>query len=232
MYTHTYPREPRLDYLKEALGVDNVSGLEIFDMGGNNGNLLRDGIETYEIHPENYTCMDIDSIVMSKCRAEFKDATWLTRPLMHPLYDYYAGDDDYDFLKLNEKFDVIFAYSVYSHSSHESMHRDLDLMYKCLKPQGKMCISFIDTESVMHFITKRLHEYGTSVEYDAFKNVSDYTYFINNDVITKEYEHLSSIEYFLNVYNPEWLQQDLESKYQNCIMTTGIFQPNFVITRT
>lgn len=231
MFTQTYPREPRLDYLKQAIGMDNISGLDILDMGGNNGNLLRDGLEVYEIHPDNYTCMDVDGIVMRKCQSEFPEATWLTRTIGHHLYNCHNSSKDLNFSELNNKFDIIFAFSVYSHAYYDDLLDDLDIMYQCLKPQGKLCFTFIDTQSVKHFIYKRKNEYGSSVDLEAFEDVTDFAYFINNDIITKDCVQDENYDYFLSVYNSEWLYENIKSKYPSCVMDTNVFQPNFVITR-
>lgn len=214
--SYDYPREFRIEYLKEAIGIKNLKGLQILDWGGNHGNLLKDGVESHEIDPTDYTCIDVDARVMEESRKAFPDASWITRCVTHPVYNAHKDQKDIDFTPHLNKYDVVYAYSVYTHDTWEKAFEDLDILYKLAKPRGKICFSYVDPKSAEIFRRKRINEFGYSVEPDAFDNIVDWCYFVNHDTLTKEYDREKSCQYFVAIFNPNWLKDQIEFRWGNC----------------
>ena len=53
---------------------------------------------------------------------------------------------------------------------------------------------------------KRIHEYGSAVDFDVFENVETGVYFIGHDtVLDLDHDIPNDIDYLLTYYNPEWL---------------------------
>jgi SAM-dependent methyltransferase len=239
-YSFGVPRANRLEYLKAATSTDSVKGLRILDWGGNNGNLLRDGLETGEMFEHDYTCIDVDTDVISECREKHPDANWIIRPVTHPVYNMHQADQDIDFEPHLNKYDIVFAYSVYTHDIWEKMEHDLDVMYAMTRPGGKVCFTFIDPEVAHVFRIKRIREYGESVPEDSFKDIKDWMYFINNDTLTKSYERELDCDYFIAIFNTDWIMKKITKRWAQCQLykpdltkiqdwATEAWQPSIVI---
>src|SRR6056300_1141861 len=163
MYSCKFPREHRITHLKNITGLKTLNGLKICDWGGNHGNLLLDGLECNEIAEEDYTCIDVDEKVLSESKQQFPSAEWIVRPVTHPVYNTHSADCDVDFSVYENKFDVLYAYSVYTHDTHEKLFADLNIMYSIIKPGGFMCFTYINQYNVSVFVEKRKQDYGHAV---------------------------------------------------------------------
>lgn len=241
-FSFEVPRASRLEYLKKSTNISDVSGLKILDWGGNTGNLLMDGIEIGEINPADYTCIDVDASVMENSAEKFPLAKWITRPVAHPVYACHDEQEDIDFTPHLNQYDVIFAYSVYTHDIWEKMIEDIDTMYSLLKPGGKICISYIGPDSAHVFRQKRINEYGHTVEPEAFAAIDDWCYFINNDILTKSYDRENECKYFISIFNHDWIKSLIESRWGECDshipdlnkiqdFQTEAWQPSITITK-
>ena len=71
-------RTERLKLFKQAINIDDWTGLKILDYGGNAGNLLKDGIETGEIKESDYTCLDVDEKVLVEEHKKYPDAKFIS----------------------------------------------------------------------------------------------------------------------------------------------------------
>ena len=91
----------------------------VLDFGGNAGNLLRD--DNCTICPENYYCIDVIQEALDEGRRRFPQAHWVH-------YNRYncslnpEGDRDLPVPDLGIEFDVMLAYSVFTHTTREEMH--------------------------------------------------------------------------------------------------------------
>lgn len=230
-FSYEFPRMPRLMYLKKATGLD-IRGKTILDLGGNSGNLLKDGLETGEIDQSNYTCIDIDQTVIEKYKKIYPNASWITRPVKHQVYHTHEYDSDLDFSVFSESFDVIFAYSVYTHDTCEKMWSDLNILYKLLKHDGVLCCSYISKKIASVFLEKRIKEYGSAISKELIDDVQDYVYYVDNDKLVKNYDRSIKCNHFLTVFNDDWLSLELEKRFENVAMKwISPMQPCFVITK-
>ena len=214
-YSFSVPRASRLKYLKEATRTPNVSGLKILDWGGNNGNVLRDGLASNEILPEDYTCIDVDGKVIEQSAELFPRATWITRPVTHPVYRFHNCDDDLDFTPHLNKYDIVFAHSVYTHDVWEKAVKDLEIMYSLTKPGGKVCFTYIDNEAAQIFRIRREKHYGSSIKPSDIAEIADFSYFINHDTLTQNYDRTKSCDFFIAIYNTKWLEEQIKARWNN-----------------
>lgn len=128
-------------YFDAQLDHPNWSDKLVLDFGGNRGNILFD--PACQIHPHNYYCVDVVKEAIDDGRRMFPDAHWAH-------YDRYncsfnpAGIADLAIPDFGREFDVILAYSVFTHTTLEEMHDLVTQLERKLVPGGKLAFTFID----------------------------------------------------------------------------------------
>jgi len=134
-------KSAQFEYFNEQLDYPDWSGKLVLDFGGNHGNLLRDPL--CAIRQENYYCLDVISDAIEEGRETFPDAHWFH-------YDRYncsfnpEGVVDLPVPDLGVKFDVILAYSVFTHTTFVEMQDLLAQLEACLAPGGTLAFTFVD----------------------------------------------------------------------------------------
>ena len=128
-------------YFDEQLDHPDWSGKRVLDFGGNKGNLLLDPACAIR-HPDYY-CLDVISDAIDEGRGMFPDAHFIH-------YDRYncsfnpEGIRDLPVPDLGVKFDVILAYSVFTHTTFEEMTDLIAQLQQRLAPGGMLAFTFID----------------------------------------------------------------------------------------
>lgn len=128
-------------YFAQQLGEANWRGKNVLDFGGNIGNILRDPNST--IDHDRYWCLDVAPESIEKGRAEFPEAHWL-------FYDRYCfffnpfGVEQLDLPRLEQAFDVIVAYSVFTNTPRRDMLQLVAQLEDRLAPGGAFAFTFID----------------------------------------------------------------------------------------
>lgn len=207
MYNFTYlsPREERLSIFKQALGIDNWQGLQILDYGGNNGNLLRDGLATGDITESNYTCLDVDQETLRIAKNEFPNARWLPYNRPNPVYNPTGHWTQLPFMDL--QFDIACAYGVHSHLTYEDLYFDLMELKRVAK---HVAVSVVDEQWLKRVAWKRMHDHGDNIhpKWKDPSGVKHYRYYIDHDqVMYKRSELPVSCDHMVTLYNMEWLQE-------------------------
>jgi hypothetical protein len=202
----SYPRENKIHLFRYACDISSAENLKILDWGGNNGNLLRDGMECQEIEPENYTCVDVDQIVIQEMKQELPQANWIYRPVSNPVYSTLNQDLN---IELDTDYDVIFCYSVYTHDVFDVLLKDLTYLINHVKSGGKIICSIATEKLIPHVIDRRINEYGSAVDESYLQGIKSVKYLIDNNKVLKEYDR-SHCRHFMAFYNPEWLIKQLK----------------------
>ena len=128
-------------YFDEQLDYPDWSDKLVLDFGGNRGNLLHD--PSCRIRHENYYCLDVIRDAIDEGRKTFPGAHWVH-------YDRYnrsfnpEGVPDLPVPDLGVKFDVILAYSVFTHTTFEEMKELVGQLETRLAPGGTLAFTFID----------------------------------------------------------------------------------------
>lgn len=227
-----YPREHRLEYLKSATGIEDFSDMDVLDWGGNHGNLIRDGLRC-----KSYTCADIDNQGIHMGKQDFPEHTWIHFNKFHPVYSNSIAEVDIDLT--DDAYDLIFAYSVFTHDTVEEMVAELTMLKQKLRSNGVLCASYIDPATAKIFVIKREAEYQQSINRNTFNSLTDYAYFIDNLTVTTEYDRSQKCNHFLSVYNTGWLLEKLSQILGKCEIYspdrfeitdyhTQPFQPSFI----
>jgi SAM-dependent methyltransferase len=131
----------RFNYFNQQLDYPQWSTKSVLDFGGNEGNLLLD--HNCTIRPENYYCIDVVSEALDVGRSRFPRAYWV-------YYNRYNCSFNPEGIKglpvpdLGIEFDIILAYSVFTHTTREEMHNLVDQLQTRLAPGGTLAFTFID----------------------------------------------------------------------------------------
>ena len=162
------------------------------------GNLL---LMNPDLPHENYTCVDINYNEMEDGRKRLPNAKWIHYDRFNPMYN--PSGDPKALPELNEKYDLIYAYSVFSHCSYEDLLEFIDFFKTKLNKNGTIYISVvINTDVIVRwFEGKRIYEYGSC---DSLSFCPETYYYLVNNKIRDEIP--DSCKYLVTVYNKEFLQ--------------------------
>lgn len=128
-------------YFAQQLGEANWRGRNVLDFGGNVGNILRDPNST--IDHDRYWCIDVVPESIEKGTTEFPQAHWV-------FYDRYCfyfnpfGVRDLALPSLDQTFDYIVAYSVFTNTPRTEMLQLIEQLKDKLAPGGALAFTFID----------------------------------------------------------------------------------------
>ena len=128
-------------YFDKQLDHPDWRGKSVLDFGGNRGNILFDS--ACRIQPRDYYCIDVIKDALDDGRSLFPEAHWAH-------YDRYNcsfnpdGAVDLAVPDFGRRFDIIPAYSVFTHTTREEI-RDLVAQLEAkLAPGGTLAFTFID----------------------------------------------------------------------------------------
>ena len=200
-----FPRTARLDIFKQATSIDNWSGLKILDYGGNAGNLLRDGLRTGEIVQSDYTCLDVDKLVLAECRKELPEANWVDYDRYNPVYNS-KGVKKLPLPFEDNSFDIVCAYSLHSHTSYEDLIFDLEEMKRV---GGVVATSIVDLEFLKVVKKKREFDYGDKL-HPLWHNplpLDEYRYYVNGEFAGNP-TLPEWCNFLITVYNLDWLKKE------------------------
>jgi SAM-dependent methyltransferase len=128
-------------YFSLQLGDSDWSRKNVLDFGGNIGNMLRDPNST--IDERRYWCLDVNSEAIDAGRASHPNAHWH----FYNRNCFFFNPTGVPHLKLpllQERFDYIVAYSVFTNSSRADMIDLVAQLRRLLKADGRLAFTFID----------------------------------------------------------------------------------------
>lgn len=128
-------------YFDRQLECPDWPNKTVLDFGGNQGNLLLD--PSCSIRHENYYCLDVIPDAIAAGRSLFPAAHWIH-------YDRYNcsfnpdGVADLPVPDPGLKFDLILAFSVFTHTTWEETRELIEQLRALLVAGGKLAFTFID----------------------------------------------------------------------------------------
>lgn len=128
-------------YFDRQLGRPDWASTTVLDFGGNVGNILAEPGCT--IRPERYHCLDVIRDALDAGRTRFPTAHWTH----YDRYNYSfnpGGTVGLPIPELGTRFDVILAYSVFTHAGLEEMRELVGQLRGCLTDRGTLAFTFID----------------------------------------------------------------------------------------
>jgi SAM-dependent methyltransferase len=131
----------RFNYFNQQLDYPDWNNKAVLDFGGNEGNLLLD--HNCAIRPENYYCVDVIKEALKVGRRRFPQAHWIHFNRYNCSFNP-EGIADLPIPEMGIEFDMILAYSVFTHTTREEMHNMVEQLQACLAPGGTLAFTFID----------------------------------------------------------------------------------------
>jgi 2-polyprenyl-3-methyl-5-hydroxy-6-metoxy-1,4-benzoquinol methylase len=128
-------------YFDQQLDHPDWSGKSVLDFGGNRGNILRD--PSCRIEPQNYYSVDVIKDAIDEGRNTFPEAHFFH-------YDRYncsfnpTGVVDLAIPDFEHRFDIVLAYSVFTHTTLAEMKDLAGQLEAQLAPGGALAFTFID----------------------------------------------------------------------------------------
>lgn len=196
--------------------VPNLDNLKILDWGCGNSSLLtvEDASEP-AIAQSNYVGVEMNTNFSDNV-TNYPDASYYYRHLPHQIKAYNVDGNVQPLSGIHiDQYDVVFAYSVYSHATIEQIDHDLELLYPFLKPGGKLIFSYCDSDWGKILRSKRSMKGEEIVPaLGEFDNITDYLYYIDSNRLTKVFDHVvEQVDYFISLFNQSWLQSRLETLF-------------------
>jgi len=213
-----FPRQPRLRFFDLMHDSPDWNKSSILDIGGNRGNLLLDSsdmnqLESRKFQPEQYTCLDVDLEAIEYGKTTHPTANWIHHNAFNNVYNP-NGMDELPLPFENNSFDIICAYSVYSHTTFKQFIHDLIEILRVCKTGGSIAITLVDIGSAEWFIEKRKVDYDVKrppIIIEDIKAVGplDYVYYVDNDLLIDEIYSRNKMDYLVTVYSLKWLSDFL-----------------------
>lgn len=188
----------RYDLYGKLKSTINFSNRKILDFGGSFGNLIESS--NGKILSNNYTCIDVDNIALDEGRKNFPDANWIWYDRYNTMYN----PDGIDIWPKLDKYDLIFSYSVFSHSNYNDLISTIEYFKTILTDNGEIFISYPSQthDKLVDWLTeKRTAQYGSC---DKIVPNSTYIYFRDNEIINTMPD---KSEHFFTLYNDNFMKK-------------------------
>lgn len=141
MATMISTRETQFSYFDQLLEGPVWKGSKILDFGGNVGGFLVSAGD--HIDHDDYWCLDLNHEVIKKGHRNFPRAHFCHYNRYSSQYNP-NGVRDLPIPGLGLKFDIILAFSVFTHTHRNEMLALVEQLQSMLKPQGVLAFTFTD----------------------------------------------------------------------------------------
>jgi len=209
---------PRTDFtnrfplFQEAFKDVNFNN--VLDFGGNRGNLLY--FSEGKIKESNYTCIDVSIESIKSGWKEFPLSDFLYYDRYNWAYNHNGKKEItlFDPKKHFKRYDVIWAWSVFSHTDYNELVETLSWMID-LSPK-RIVVSFLsdDLKIKKFFFDKRVVQYGDCVNFlDCTENILILT---NNDSIYKNIKTFPipmNVSEMVTFYDINFLMSELKKEF-------------------
>jgi SAM-dependent methyltransferase len=153
----------RFAYFNAQFSYPEWRGKTVLDFGGNEGNLLLD--PGCPIRPENYYCVDVIREALREGRKRFPQAHWVHYNRYNCSFNP-GGIKGLPIPDIGTRFQIILAYSVFTHTTREDMHELIEELWTRLLPGGVLAFTFIDP----HFVPWPENYRGSNLRWRLEKN--------------------------------------------------------------
>ena len=134
-------RLTQFPYFDELLGRPAWKGRKILDFGGNVGTFLTSAGDN--VDHEDYWCIDINPAVVEQGRLTYPRAHFVHFNRYSPQYNP-CGKRNQSIPDCGVKFDIILAFSVFTHVDKKEMVESVAALRRMLAPDGVLAFTFFD----------------------------------------------------------------------------------------
>lgn len=205
--------------------IPDIDTRKVLDFGCNYGIFLETSNGSFP--QENYTGIDICEDAIDMGRKMFPDANFIHYDGFNPEYNP-GGKEQLPLLE--EKYDLIIAHSVFTHTSKEEMLHMIDWFYNHLSDNGKILISWT---AYGKDIPNIYGEIGLHRFFPEHKDM-DYCYAYQLDEDGKTKSRISqdfpkkNVRFLWTYYNVDYFQKLLD-KYNTTFIISNDWRQDLVI---
>jgi len=134
-------RVTQFSYFDQVLGHPAWKGSKVLDFGGNVGNFLLGAGDN--VNHDDYWCIDLNMTVIEQGRRKFPNAHFVH----YNRYNSQFNPHGIRYLQVPDcgvSFDIILAFSVFTHIDHVEMVELVEMLRRMLTPTGVLAFTFCD----------------------------------------------------------------------------------------
>ena len=193
-------------YLYESCLKEDLDGKSILDYGCNNCNFLASVPADLDFE---YTAVDVQEKFINN---KYSDHTFIHFNKYHPSYNQEGNTK----IKLHdvvaEKYDVIFAWNVFTHCTYEYTKECIEEMKLCLKDGGKIIFNLYNNQHLLE-LSERMEARGdklngTITPLTALDSFDKYIYWINGNSVIYDKPMIGNVSSLLTAYDISWVDSD------------------------
>ena len=221
-------RVQRNSWLYEHALKEDLEGKSILDYGCNHGNFLNSIPDDLNF---SYTGIDVQEDFINNLLDSYEEHKFIHLNKYHPSYNFTGNKK----IKLEnavpEKYDVIFAWNVFTHCTYEYTKECLEEMKLCLKDNGKIIFNLYSKEQLFTLsyamVKKGDRLNGSITPLSSIDSFNNYVYWINGQTLSYDTTIEGNLSSLLTAYNIDWVNSDnsdwtLRNNYQSRIHTFTI----------
>lgn len=201
------------DYFNSIVSLQDK---KILDFGCGPGNFVKYGFKG------NYTGLDVRKEVIEKNIASFPDFKWIHSNNHNNQYN---PNNIVKNLDLSEKYDLICAFSVFTHTCFSEFKSTVEQLKNSLTQDGKILITFIDIEDENAikelFIYRKNILKNVDLEHLLKKcktcntiSLAVNTETLETNIFYDQYDipNYDQETYFITLYNKHWIKESLDAE--------------------
>jgi SAM-dependent methyltransferase len=181
----------------------NYGKVSVLDFGCNQGNYVNHA--KFVVSPDRYLGVDIIENSITLARKKYPNYEFLHYNGWHPSFNP-EGDKNLVLTDtLNRGFDVIIAYSVFTHNTVEETQKQIAVLKELLNPHGCILMTFWHLEKFDRSV-EYISSMTNNLSYDeaALKSCKKVAYWIdfNNTVVDQMNYNIDSCDSLFTYYEP------------------------------
>jgi SAM-dependent methyltransferase len=192
-----------------SLGI-NWKDVSILDYGCNQGNFINSA-KNY-IDPNRYLGIDITNLSIELAKQQHPDFNFTLYNKWHQAYNP-TGDKTTSVLDIvDKKFDIVIAYSVFTHNTIDQAKEELADLKKLLSPRGKILFTIWRASMFASFYEFEFNKYANipvidcnSIAFDKMAYWVDTSKLITDDLQFQP----TTCRQFNSYYNLEWFEKEM-----------------------
>jgi len=216
------------DYLYEYCLKENLSGKHVLDYGFNNGNLLRSIPSDVNF---TYTGVEVQEDFVTSMSAKYPEHNFIHFNKYHHSYNFNGNKK----IKLQdtvfEKYDIIFAWNVFTHSTYEYTKECLEEMRAVLNTNGKIVFNVYSKEHLLclsDIMTNRKNRgkliNGEHIPITNINSFDNYAYWLNGETFLYDRPIDGNYSNLFSCYDIDWLDSEnsnwtLRDNFKNRVYT-------------
>jgi cyclopropane fatty-acyl-phospholipid synthase-like methyltransferase len=193
--------------------ITSLEGKKILDFGCNRANFLLNGITS------DYTGLDVDLEVINQNKNMYPQHKWIHYENHNNQYN--ITNKKYSWPVKLETYDIICAFSVFTHTSFVEYSNTISKLKNHLNPGGKILSTYIsntDRDSLTKLYNYRLELFNFDTDSLTDQIINSNTFSLAIDFKTHKLKTFSNQmnipefetpQYFITFYNDTWLQKQL-----------------------